>query len=86
MRYTSNKLFCVNCGKESIPISRKNAKLHGKFHRKKMYCPWCKTTLNHVEIRSDEEKEEFLTMFQEGQFKEEAKKSIEFCKKGDVLL
>lgn len=86
MKYTSNKLFCVNCGKESIPISRKNAKLHTKFHRKKMYCPWCKLTLNHVEIRSDEEKEEFLEMYNDGQFKEEAKKSIEFCKKGDTLL
>ena len=28
----------------------------------------------------------FLEMFQNGQFKEEAEKSIEFCKKGDVLL
>ena len=86
MRYISNKFFCINCGKETIPLARKKSKLHTKFHRKKLYCPWCKETLNCIEIRSDEEKDEFIELFENGAFKEEAQKSIEFYKKEGGLI
>ena len=87
MKYITNIFYCMNCGRESIPLSRKKNKLHTKFHKKELYCPWCKETLNHIEIRNDKEKEEFLEMFQAGAFIEEAQESIKHCKeKGSMLL
>lgn len=78
--YISSKFFCINCGKESIPLARKENQLHSKFHRKVLYCPWCKNTVNHIEVRNDEEAEEFRQSFEEGTFAEEAKESIEYTK------
>ena len=31
----SHRFFCINCGREGIPISRSVGQLHGEFHRKK---------------------------------------------------
>ena len=59
-----------------IPLARKINHAREKFHRKKLYCPWCKVTINHIECRNDEEVQEFLERFQKGEYQDEAKESL----------
>lgn len=75
-----HRFFCMNCGREGVPIFRKAGKEKGKFHRKRLYCPWCKIECNHIEVRNDQEKYEFLQLFQQGEFKNELQVSIAHCK------
>lgn len=81
MHRVKNKFFCLNCGKEGIPCVRSNGKQKKGLHRKKLYCPWCKVTVNFAEVRNDADKEKFLKEFAAGAYKEEAAQSIEECKK-----
>lgn len=74
--FEEHKFFCLNCGRQGIPIRRKKGQQHGAFHRKKLYCPWCKVTINHIECRNDEEVKEFLEHFQKGEYQNEAKESL----------
>ena len=50
-----------------------------QFHRKKLYCPHCQTTLNCVEVKNDTEAFEFREMFEAGEFEQEAILSLEEC-------
>ena len=72
----SHRFFCINCGREGIPISRSVGQLHGEFHRKKLYCPWCKLTINMVECRNDQEVYKFKEAYEKGEFKDEVEESI----------
>ena len=74
--FEEHKFFCLNCGRPGIPIRRKLGQQHEAFHRKKLYCPWCKVTINHIECRNDEEVQEFLERFQKGEYQDEAKESL----------
>ena len=71
--------YCLQCGKRAMSIQRPRAKMREKFHRKKLYCPHCRTTLNCIEVKNDTEVFEFREMFEAGEFKIEAEKSIEEC-------
>ena len=51
---------------------------HGKHHRKKLYCPFCKVEVNHVECKTYEDVQEFLEAFENGDYKEEAAESMSF--------
>lgn len=77
----SHDFYCMNCGKKAIPLARPHSLQRGKFHRKKLYCPWCKNVVNHIEIKNNTEKEEFLDNFQKGVYIDEAKESL--CCSGD---
>lgn len=68
--------YCLNCGKKGIGIFRNGGFQHGKFHRKKLYCPYCKLEVNHVECKSDEDVFLFKEAFENGEFREEAQMSI----------
>lgn len=46
-----SKMYCVNCGNEGVPISRKNGHYREAGHLKKLYCVYCKKEFNHIEIR-----------------------------------
>ena len=74
--YDSHKFFCLACGAEGIPLQRKQGQLRGKFHRKKLYCPHCKNTVNHMECRTTEEVEIFKSEFLQGVYENEAKESL----------
>ena len=74
--YESHKFFCLACGAEGIPLSRKRSKQKGKFHRKKLYCPNCKNTVNHIECKTMEEIEIFKQEFKQGVYEDEAKESL----------
>ena len=49
--YNPSKMYCIKCGKESLPIFRKYSKYREAGHLKKIYCIHCKDETNHVEIR-----------------------------------
>lgn len=80
MRYESHDFYCLLCGHAGIPVVRQKDKLRGKFHRKKLYCPWCKEEINHVECRTQTEKDEFQAAFARGEFRDEAIASISAVK------
>ena len=75
-KYETHDFYCLGCGKKGIPISRKNGKQHGAFHRKKLWCPHCRTEINHMEIRNYEEKEIFMEAFKNGDYRKEAAESL----------
>lgn len=71
MSYEESNFYCMNCGCRGIPVQRPRARLREHFHRKKLYCPHCKITCNHIECKDDYEVKEFLQAFEDGVFKEE---------------
>ena len=62
-----NKFMCPCCGKETIPVMRRDSKKRPKGHRKWLYCPWCNKTVNTYEIRDEEELQEFRAAFESGE-------------------
>lgn len=80
----SHQFYCLLCGKPGIPLQRRVGFQHGAFHRKKMWCPNCKMEVNHVEIKTLDEKEKFLEDFENGVYKDEAEKSRDFLRDSRV--
>ena len=74
--YETHNFFCLKCGKAGVPVMRKIGKQHEAFHRKRLYCPWCKIEINHVEVRNQNEKEIFMEGFNNGEYREEAEESL----------
>ena len=75
-RYEAHKFYCLACGSEGLPLQRKQGQKREKFHRKKLYCPHCKNTVNHIECKTMEEVEEFKIEFSKGVYENEAKESL----------
>lgn len=78
--YENHDFYCINCGRKGIPLSRRVSLQHGKFHRKKLYCIYCKEEVNHIECRTPEEVEEFKENFENGVYKDEAKESLDYVR------
>ena len=74
--YQTHRFFCIKCGKEGIPLARKQGHKHERFHRKKLYCPYCKMEINHVECQTDEDVYNFRADFEEGVFVDEIEESL----------
>lgn len=79
-KYEEHSFYCINCGRKGIPILRNRSKLHTKNHRKKLYCPFCKAEVNHIEVRTSEEEEQFKEDFKKGVFKNEAETSLSYVR------
>ena len=79
MCYIEHQFRCIKCANKGIPLMRNKGFQHGKFHRKKLYCVHCKTDVNHIEIKSEEELEEFLKNWEDGVYHEEAENSLAYC-------
>lgn len=77
---TISSLYCIRCGKKGIPIWRDKSIIRAKGHRKALYCVNCRMTINHIEVRTEEEKERFLRDFAAGRFREEAEQSARYAK------
>ena len=77
-RRTEHSFHCIKCGKAGIPLARQDSFKREKFHRKKLYCPWCKITVNHVECKNASEVYEFLEDFENGVYVDEAEESISY--------
>ena len=73
--------YCINCGNKTLPLQRHRGHLHGKFHRKKLYCIYCKEEINCVECKTEKEVETFKICFNNGDFINEAKESL-ICIRG----
>lgn len=76
--YETHDFYCLNCGKRNVSLFRSRGRLRETGHRKVLYCPHCKKTLNHIECRNDMEAFEFKLAFEAGEFKEEAVASMSY--------
>ena len=74
-----HRFFCVNCGKEGLPVYRSQAQQRGKLHRKRLYCIYCGQDVNMVECYDDEDIKKFKRDFERGVYHDEAKESIVHC-------
>lgn len=72
--------YCIKCGQKNLTIPRRDGRLHGKGHRKKLYCFHCNEEINCVECRNDEEVKEFKEAFERGDFEDEAEESLANCR------
>ncbi len=50
--FAISRMFCCNCGKEGVPITRRPGHYREAGHLKKLYCIHCGKDWNHVEVRS----------------------------------
>ena len=71
--------YCIECGNRAMSCIRPRAHRREKFHRKKLYCPTCRATINCVEVKNDCEAFEFREAFEAGEFVKEAQESIKEC-------
>ena len=85
-QYSEHRFFCESCGREGIPIPRKKSCQREKLHRKKLYCPWCKIEVNHIECKNQSDINKFKEDFLAGKYIEEAKKSIAYISREDVYI
>jgi hypothetical protein len=63
---------------------RRDAKKHTPFHRKKLYCLYCKTEVNHIECTNQLEVAEFKDNFEKGAYIDESEASISFIRAGGM--
>lgn len=63
--------YCPVCGKQAMELPRKKSLKKKTFHRKKLYCPWCKDTHNCIECHDDYDIFRFKEDFEKGLYKEE---------------
>ena len=75
-----HSFYCIKCGNKGIPLARSKATKKEMFHRKKLYCCFCKEEVNHIECRSIEEVDEFKQNFKEGVYANEAETSVSFVR------
>mgnify|MGYP001218418292 CR=1 FL=1 len=59
--FTISTFKCTVCGKEGIPLSRRQSNQREPGHLKKIYCVHCKRKTNHVEIREFDYPNQFDT-------------------------
>ena len=50
--FSISRMFCCNCGKEGVPITRRPGRYRAAGHLKKLYCIHCGKDWNHAEVRS----------------------------------
>ena len=81
MAHATHDFYCMKCGNKGIPLCRNVGHQHSKFHRKKLYCVYCREEINHVECRNKLDVRKFKEDFEAGLFVEEANASVEFLKR-----
>ena len=74
--YEQHKFFCIQCAREGLPIQRKINHKYGKHHMKKLWCPWCKMEINHIECRNDQEIREFKENYAAGKYINDLNESL----------
>ena len=76
----NHDFYCLKCGKKGLNVYRRQGHQHGKYHRKKLYCFYCKEEVNHMECRNQAEIDEFKVAFERGEFIDEAEESISYLR------
>ena len=74
------EFWCISCGRKGIPIMRESSRIREQGHRKALYCITCRTTVNHVETRNEEEARQFREDFEAGKYAAEAERSLAYAK------
>lgn len=81
--YTIDHSFwCIKCGRSGIPLPRNKRNKKERFHRKKMYCPYCKIEINHVECKTQDDVLKFKMMYADGAFAEEVAATEAYINEG----
>ena len=73
-----HSFYCMKCGNKAMELFRKRGFQHERFHRKKLYCPYCKLELNCIECKNDEDVYEFKENFEKGVYENEVKDSLHY--------
>lgn len=69
--YSISDMYCTKCGNKNIPIGRRVGQYREAGHLKSLYCVYCKSEHNMVEIRpfhSEYGYEDFLIEFNNHNF------------------
>lgn len=49
--FSISKFYCTQCGREGIPLPRKDGRNREPGHLKRLYCIYCKQEHNFAEVR-----------------------------------
>lgn len=79
-RRVEHSFYCLKCGQKGIPLARKEGHQHKSFHRKKLFCVFCKEEVNHIECKNYAEVLEFRENFENGVYLDEAEESISYVR------
>lgn len=82
-RFELHDFYCINCGQRTMTLPRNVAKKKERFHRKKLYCPHCKITINQIECRNEFEGCEFKQDFEAGVYKDECEQEKSLLNDGN---
>ena len=76
--YIISDFYCTKCGNKGIALPRKTKKIREPGHLKKLYCPYCREVVNHVECRGigKYDYDDFLIEFNNGNFDAEGNRKI----------
>ena len=77
-RVELHDFYCLKCGNKGIGVFRNVGFQRERFHRKRLYCPFCKEEVNHIECKTYEEVQIFKDAFERGEFKDEAEESVSY--------
>lgn len=78
-----NDFYCIRCGEKAMSLPRKRSHQHKSMHFKKLYCPHCKTVINCVECKTEEEVFNFKINYADGKYQGVLKESMELIKNGN---
>ena len=79
-RVELHDFYCLKCGNKGIGVFRNMGFQRERFHRKRLYCPFCKEEVNHNECKTYEEVQIFKDAFERGEFKDEAEESVSYLR------
>lgn len=79
-RVELHDFYCLKCGNKGIGVFRNVGFQRERFHRKRLYCPFCKEEVNHIECKTYEEVQIFKDTFERGEFKDEAEESVSYLR------
>lgn len=76
-RFDMSSFYCPKCGKKAMDLPRPRSLTRQAFHRKKLYCPWCRETYNCIECRNEIERQDFIADWEDGLYEKEAQAILE---------
>ena len=76
-RFDMSSFYCPKCGKKAMDLPRPRSLTRQAFHRKKLYCPWCRETYNCIECRNEIERQNFIADWEDGVYEKEAQAVLE---------
>ena len=76
-RFEMSSFYCPKCGKKAMDLPRPRSLTRQAFHRKKLYCPWCRETYNCIECRNEIERQDFIADWEDGLYEKEAQAVLE---------